>query len=223
MYGKKYVACGDSFTEGDFTGIASGEVYKFQDGLYKGKNMVYPFFIGRNNHMEVINEAICGTTITHRDGLTHGFSDTRYQNIPLDADYITLHFGINDAGYNLPLGTITDETNATFYGAWNIVLRYLISNYPTAKIGIIIPYGCQVADYVNAVRECAEKWGIGYLDLMADNSLPYVMRAYGKSNVCEEAETIRTNQWKVSASNLHPNVKAHEHISTIVQSWMKTL
>ena len=61
----------------------------------------------------------------------------RYKAIPKDADYITLWFGINDSGHT-NLGELADTTNLTFYGAWNVVLEYLIKNYPFAKIGIII-------------------------------------------------------------------------------------
>ena len=63
LYGKKYVACGDSFTEGDFTGSMTDD-YIFTEGDYKGCKKVYPYYIGRRNKMTVINEAKCGSTLT---------------------------------------------------------------------------------------------------------------------------------------------------------------
>ena len=52
LWGKKWVACGDSFTEGAFQGI-EGEDTTFSEGLYAGEKKVYPFFIGRRNHSNV--------------------------------------------------------------------------------------------------------------------------------------------------------------------------
>ena len=217
LAGKKYVACGDSFTEG-----VSGEV--FEDGIYKGKNKVYPYFIGTRNNMYVVNEAVSGSTMTNL-GRNDAFSVNRYTNIPNDADYITIHLGINDDNVhqNAPIGSVDDETNTTFCGAWNIVLRYLITNHPKAKIGIIIPYGAETS-YCNVVKTMAQRWGLGYLDLTSINSKPYVIRAYGKETaMSEEAINIRMNQWRVSATDLHPNGNAHEYISTIVENWLRSL
>ena len=55
LWEKKWVACGDSFTEGDFKD--SDEEYLFADGLYAGQKKVYPFFIGRRNHMTIVGKA----------------------------------------------------------------------------------------------------------------------------------------------------------------------
>ena len=44
LWGKKWVACGDSFTEGDFRDSQEAEL-KFTEGLYTGEKKVYPFFI----------------------------------------------------------------------------------------------------------------------------------------------------------------------------------
>ena len=125
LWEKKWVSCGDSFTEGDFK--TSEEEYIFSDGLYQGQKKVYPFFIGRRNHMTVINEAKCGSTMTDLSTRKDAFSIERYKRIPEDADYITLCFGINDddSHQKAPLGTIEDTSTNTFFGAWNTVLAYL--------------------------------------------------------------------------------------------------
>ena len=223
LYGKKWVACGDSFTEGDFIDSLTNN-YIFTDGLYKGKNKVYPYYIGDRNNMDIINEAKCGTTITHIDGRDNAFIDGRYKNIPTDADYITLRFGINDKGYNVPLGTIDDEVNNTFYGAWNIVLRYLITNHPTAKIGIIVSNGMQTEDtFPSAIIAVARKWGISYLDIAFDDKIPLVHRT-NKDYVCQEAKDLRFNTFVVNpTTNWHPNEKAHEYESTFIENWLKSL
>ena len=87
---KKIVFCGDSFTEGDFSGLEETD-YKFQDGKYKGKNKVYPYIIGLRTNANIINEAISGSTMAYINGTKNEFStdDGRYTKIPSDADDIT--------------------------------------------------------------------------------------------------------------------------------------
>ena len=60
LWGKKYIACGDSFTEGDFNhwvdenGLAKREspvIYDKEWGMYK----TYPWQIGKRNNMTIIN------------------------------------------------------------------------------------------------------------------------------------------------------------------------
>lgn len=228
LYGKKLVACGDSFTEGDFTGYVddNGLSYENSPLLYdsvRGMYRTYPWWIAERNNMTLVNEAKCGTTITRLPNFVNAFSEARYKNIPADADYILIKIGINDdAGHKKsPLGTINDTTNETFYGAWNVVLEYLITNHPWAKIGIIVTNGCTV-DYANAIRESARKWGIPYLDEANGDHVPLLHRTV-KSYVCNKAKELRDNQMRVSPNNLHPNIKAHEYESTFVENFLKSL
>jgi hypothetical protein len=225
LYGKKWVACGDSFTQGDFE--YSQENYTFNDGPYAGQNKVYPYIIGQRTGMAVVNEAISGSTMTHIDGRTNAFSDTRYKNIPADANYITLKFGINDDAQhqNVPIGTIDDTTNTTFYGAWNVVLDYLIRNHLDAKIGIIITNGTTL-DIANATIAVAEKWGIPYLNEATGEQCSFVFRS-NRTNIPSGIRNAKNNNWFVSTAegqvNHHPNVKAHEFESTVVEAWLRSL
>lgn len=227
LWGKKWIACGDSFTEGDFNGATDSD-WKDADGNKK----VYPYFIGKRNNMTVINEAKCGTimaldksyvadptkvSITTRNP----FSLNRYKAIPKDADYITLWFGINDSGHT-NLGELADTTNLTFYGAWNVVLEYLIKNYPFAKIGIIITdRGGE--KYRQATREVAAKWGIPYLDMMGDDKVPVMMYRENSLGLCKTAGDLRNKAFTVSDTNSHPNWRAHEYQSTFIENFMRSL
>lgn len=221
LYGKKYVACGDSFTEGDFNNSPVSD-NQFEDGLYAGCNKVYPYYIGRRNNMEVINLGICGST------LTNGGSNPlccRLDAIPLDADYITIKIGINDGvkHQKMPLGTIDDTENTTFYGAWNCMLDYLTDKMPYAKIGIIVSNGMDTADQAVATIECAKKWGIAYLDLATDEKLPVMLRTL-RTDVCEAVKERRIRDFAVApGTNHHPNAKAHEFESYIIENWMRGL
>lgn len=220
LWGKKYVACGDSFTAGDFSNSPTGD-YTFTDGTYVGKKKVYPYFIGRRNNMTVVNEAVGGSTMTNIDG-RRPFSVDRYKTIPADADYITIKMGINDANYSAEVGTIDDTVNTTFYGAWNVVLEYLLTNFPYAKIGVIVTNGTTAA-YAQATKAVCEKWGVPYLDEAYGVNIPLMLRSL-RTDVCFTAKTLRNNAFAVKwGTNNHPNEKAHEFESTIIENWLRSL
>lgn len=68
----------------------------------------------------------------------------------------------------LYIGTPNDTTPNTFWGAWNIVLPYLINKYPMAKILLIVPYldSTSVAAKLlqDTVRKAANKYGLCIYD-----------------------------------------------------------
>lgn len=230
--GKKWVACGDSFTHGDFQRSLTDD-YVFTDSPYYGQNKVYPFWIGRRNRsLTVINEAISGSTMTAGDTGVNPFSGSRYLAVPADTNYITLMFGINDSGNSCPIGTIDDTDNTTFYGAWNVVLEYFITNFPYAHIGIIVGPGMQTTQgrlYAEAEIAVAKKWGIPYLNIQFESggeNIPLMLRT-SNPDVSTTAKALRNSQQYVNnvegSMNMHPNEKAHEFESTFIEAWLKTL
>lgn len=227
LYSKKYVACGDSFTEGDFTsftdkdglsGKDSPVIYDTNRKMYK----TYPWWIAERNNMTLVNEAKCGSDFTNVDGASNPFSVSRYQEVPTDADYITLMFGLNETGLtDEQIGTNTDTDNTTLWGAYNIVFEYFLTNMPYAKIGVILADAWMPTKYSNAVKEICKYWGISYLDLKDDN-IP--MGIGGKNiSVSDKAKELRNSAFKVSSTNGHPNVKAHEYRSTIIENFLRSL
>lgn len=228
LEGKKWVACGDSFTYGDFhNGELGGnsQLYRNNEKYYdKEWNMykTYPWWIGRRNNMQIINEAICGTCMASSTKRKDNFVDGRYKRIPKDTDYITLWFGINDRHQNVPIGNEESMDSTTFYGAWNVVMEYLIENHPYSKIGIIITSGT-LPQYQQAERIIAKRWGIPYLDLENDYSVPITMRVSNRDGLCERAKHLREHQLRVSERNTHPNLKAHELISTVIENFLRSL
>lgn len=235
LWGKKWFATGDSFTEGDFSHSAK-EDYIFEDGKYKGKKKVYPFFIGERNNMDVINDGLCGSIVPLDKDYVSGavtdintrrpFTYERYKKIPADVDYITLWFGINDSGRTI-LGGINDTENTTFYGGWNFILPYLIKNFPKAKIGVIITNSGKV-EYRNATRECCKKWGIPFLDMMGDLMIP--PSTGGREDgmgLCNEAKELWYERFKVKCvegeSNGHPCPEWHEFQSYFIEDFLRRL
>ena len=238
LYGKKWAVCGDSFTNGDFSNALDSD-YVISDGIYAGKNKVYGYLIGNRNNMDIQHLAAGGRTMaTPADGsFTNAFSNEMYKNIDADVDYITLYFGINDSNHRpsstgsdgedqtgvIELGTIDDTDISTFYGAWNVVMAYLIENYPNAHIGIIASNGCETSDYPEAEIAIAKKWGIPYIDLNGDERTPMMNRSTN-SNACSAARTLRTKQFSVNyGTNGHPSAQAHEYESYFIENWLRSI
>ncbi len=236
LWGKKWFATGDSFTEGDFNHSAK-EDYILREGKYAGKKAVYPYIIGARNNMEVINDGSCGTILplskrylAGEEGFTindrRPFTFERYKKIPADVDYITLWFGINDSGAT-NLGTIDDTENTTFYGGWNFILPYLIKNFPNAKIGVIVTNSGKT-EYRQATRECCLKWGVPFLDLMGDVSI--VPSTGGREDglgLCSEAKDLWYDRFKVKCvegqSNGHPCPEWHLFQSSYIENFLRSL
>lgn len=247
LYKKKWAVIGDSFTAGDFggytdanglTGKDSPEVYDAELGMYK----TYPWWIMKRNNMTLQKFYQGGRTLaTPADGtFTNSITyNNMYKQIDADVDYITIYLGINDGHHMpgttgddgedtsgaIPIGTETDETTATFYGAWNVLLRDLITLYPFAHIGILVSNGMDTDEHVNATIKMAKKWGIPYLNLDSGYDVPLLIRSRPncRPETCAEAIALRRNQQRVSSSNGHPNHLAHKYESTFIEAFLRRI
>lgn len=226
LYGKKYVSCGDSYTEGDFSGYTdenglSGKnspvIYDTNRKMYK----TYPWWIAERNNMTLINEAKCGTTITNAfNGERNPFSVSRYLAIPTDVDYVTLMFGLNETGLtDEQIGSKTDTDNTTLWGAYNIVFKHFLTNMPLAKIGVIIADAWMNEKYANAVKEICKDWGIPVLDLKFDTSITAGID--GRTGMNSDAISLRNKVFALK--NGHPSVEAHRYRSTIIEHFLRSL
>lgn len=238
LFGKKWAVCGDSFTNGDFSGAPDGEPL-FGDGPFAGKRKTYANLIAERNGMIIQHLAVGGMTMaTPSDAdFANTFSGGLYQSIDSDADYITLYFGINDSHHRprstgddgeikkgtILLGTIDDTQIDTFYGAWNVVLEYLILHHPFAHIGILVSNGCETDDYRKAEIALAQKWGIPYLDLNGDAHTPVMGRSTNE-RIAQSVRNLRTEQFAVAPPrNTHPNAQAHAYESVFIETWLRSL
>lgn len=217
LYGKKYVACGDSFTHGGFA-EKTDETWDNTLNTFK----TYPWHIAKRNSMTLVNEAQSGSDFTNISGASNPFSVDRYLAVPADADYITLMFGLNETGLTeSQIGTKTDTTNETLWGAYNIVFTHFLTNMPFAKIGVIIADAWMPNTYAAAVREICTYWGIPYLDLKGDNIPMGIGGKHSDTNVT--AKNLRNAAFQVSSSDSHPNPKAHAYRSTIIENFLRSL
>ena len=210
LYGKKIVTAGDSYTKATFTGAYAA---------YNGKNFGY--YIAQRNNMTFVNSGIDGSTMalpSDSDPNRNPFSDTRYTAIPADTDYLTIWFGINDAAH-CDLGTIDDATNTTFYGAWNVVLSYYLTNMPFMKVLLVVTTGA-TAEFRQAVRDVAQKWGYPYLDWEKDVQIPAF---FERENMSATAQGLRRAAFGWNDFNAHPNPEWHEYASTIFETKLRSI
>lgn len=241
LTGKKWVPLGDSFTE--YTNAT------YDSGIYSGKNKTYPYIIALRNYMNLVQTFFqSGRTLAYPSDGTFANSICNpnaawyYQNIPADTDYITIYLGINDSHHEtgeggdgedptgiIPLGTLADSTTATYYGAWNVVLAWLLENRPFAHIGIIVSNGVDRMAYRTAQLEIAEKYGIPYIDLNGDARTPAMLRAQN-NDIPAAIKTIRVQTQSVDydgtitgSVNQHPNYKAHEFESTFIEGFLRAI
>lgn len=227
LFNKKWVCCGDSYTHGDFSGLSNPDDYTLPDGIYAGEYCVYPYIIGNRNHMNIVNTAVNGmrlamTGVSDSQRFNFSYPDGVYTQIPTDADYITLYFGINDAREGVPIGDITDNVNTTFYGAWNIVLNEIITNHPLAKIGLIVS-NATPPEFSDATRAIAKKWGLPCLDINGDYQVPLMNHVNDKPDTLASVKTLRDNTFRVTSTNPHPNANAHKYESTFIENWLRSL
>ena len=223
--GKKWVVCGDSFTENGYNasdGFDESD-YIYQDGRFAGRYKVYPNIIGLRNNMNIVNLATGGQTMATTSA-NNSFM-TCYTNIDVDADYITIMLGINDKLQDVPIGEIDSVDTTTFCGAYNVAMEHILENHPFAHIGIMVSHGTN-AEIMEATRKIAERWGVPYLDY-GSPQVPLMNRYTGR-NVCAKAQEIREKNFCIisdgtTPTNAHPNTKAHEYESTFIEAWLRTL
>ena len=206
LKGKKLVTAGDSYTAAAFSG----------DDYHKN----FGYYIAQRNEMTFVNSGINGSTMAVPNNGTqrNPFSVDRYLEVPNDTDYLTLWFGINDAA-NCTLGSIDDTENTTFYGAWNKVLSYYLTNRPFMKILIVVTTGAN-ANFRNAIRNVAKKWGYPYLDWENDYAIPAF---FDRTDMSEEARTLRRTAFGTDTGGIHPTAAWHEYASTIFESKLRSI
>lgn len=198
LNGKRLVCCGDSITE----------AINPNGGYFVN----YAEIVADRHGMICHKDGVGGSTMAYGKGKS--FSISRYLNVP-EFDYLTIWFGWNDAAYS-KLGTIEDVSNDTFYGAYKMVLEHLITNNPTKKIGIIVPYGSDAVDpFAQAVRDVSALYGVPCLDLKDSNRCSLL---WGTENAVQLA---RRNA--LTYDGTHPNQSGYDYLSTMYEQFLLSL
>ncbi len=197
LEGKKVAFLGDSITEGhglESTAGAYWNLLKEREGL-----------------KEIYVDGIGGTRFskqwTPSENPRHDRDFIpRVASIPADTDIIVVFGGTNDFGHgDAPLGSRGDKSPYTFYGACDLLIRRLLERCPMAELVFMTPLhrlieeqnGRKLQDYVEALRQVTEYYGIPLVDL------------YATSGIQPKLAII---QQTYCPDGLHPNEAGHERI-----------
>lgn len=209
LYGKKVTFNGDSICAGYDGGGGYGAI------------------IANRNNMTYENIAHGGATITAEtySGSTgnalHWICRTISQ-MSADSDYAIVEGGINDPNYVTNMGSLSEGFDAvlddtTYYGAFESMLKQLVTRFAGKKIGYIaIPKVSANFDSrgdsdncYHIALECCEKWGVPVCDL--NTCVPPL----GYIDALSSAYTT---------DGTHPNEAGYKaYYCDQIEAWMKNL
>jgi lysophospholipase L1-like esterase len=198
LSGKKWNTLGDSITEKGWGGIKK-----------------YDAIIAETNNLDLVNYGDGGTRITKSEGRVDSFVE-RYLSMRLDADIITVMGGLNDIGGGVPLGTMSDSTPTTFYGALHELCAGLLDRYVGKSIGFITPTLTVSAlrprdrheQFTKAIKEVCAYYSIPVLDLTNAGMLnPHI-------------PSVRSSLFY---DDTHPNDLGHETLAKTIEHFIESI
>ena len=150
---------------------------------------------------------------------------SRVPEMDADADIVVVFGGTNDFGHgDAPIGTMSDRTPYTFYGALHCLYTALIEKYHDVPIVVLtplhritedIPTGDNkpapvgtLKEYVNIIREVAEYYSLPVLDLFKESGLQ---------------PKIPIIQQKYVPDGLHPNDAGNEILAHKIAHFLEML
>ena len=173
-----------------------GAVTFFGDSITVANNVDRPWtaIVANDLNTSATKNGWSGTTYT--SGSREHSAVDRVDEIT-NQDLVVVEFGVNDFHYGRPLGKFGDTDTSKFYGALDFVYNKLITNNPTAKFVIMTPmknhgYGTSPdsftensdghyqIDYVNAIKQVADKYSLPVLDMYANSGISAMNETHNK-------------------------------------------
>ena len=214
LKGTKINFLGDSITEGAGT---------------SSHDKMFTMLIEREYGAICQNYGIGGTRIARQKTPTEEKWDrdfiSRVPEMDNDADIVVVFGGTNDFGHgDAPLGTMSDRTPYTFYGALHCLYTALTEKYPDVPVVILTPLHRlnedspkgdnkpapvgTLKEYVNIIREVAEYYSLPVLDLFKESGLQ---------------PKIPIIQQKYVPDGLHPNDAGNEILAHKIARFLEML
>ena len=214
LKGTKINFLGDSITEGAGT---------------SSPDRMFTMLIEREYGAICQNYGIGGTRIARQKTATVEKWDrdfiSRVPEMDADADIVVVFGGTNDFGHgDAPIGTMSDRTPYTFYGALHCLYTALTEKYPDVPVVILTPLHRlnedspkgdnkpepvgTLKEYVNIIREVAEYYSFPVLDL------------YKESGLQPKVPVI---QQKYIPDGLHPNDDGNAILAHKIARFLETL
>ena len=214
LKGTKINFLGDSITEGAGT---------------SSHDKMFTMLIEREYGAICQNYGIGGTRIARQKTPTEEKWDrdfiSRVPEMDNAADIVVVFGGTNDFGHgDAPLGTMSDRTPYTFYGALHCLYTALTEKYPGVPVVILTPLHRwnedspkgdnkpapvgTLKEYVNIIREVAEYYSLPVLDLFKESGLQ---------------PKIPVIQQKYVPDGLHPNDDGNAILAHKIARFLETL
>lgn len=231
----KYCALGDSITYGFIPRNAEG---------YPGQLKSYARLTAEKLGMNFLNYGISGSTVANKENAM----SVRYTEMPSDADIITVMGGTNDQWRGVPLGTMSDRSINTFYGALHVLYQGLYTKYianaeysvgAKKKIIVLTPLKkldpnkssfentiennsdilMPLEDFVKAVKEVAAFYSFPVLDFYNLSGInPHLNRTVIGT---ESGYTGNYNPYIVDGT--HPTAEGHEMMADLLVGFIRSL
>lgn len=196
----------------------------------------YGKIIAERNNMSFENIGVGGGTVTaetyYDDGQKRHWITRSIERLDENADYVLLCGGVNDASLGVPLGRMTDGfcaplDDTTFYGAFEAMLKKLITKFHGKKVGYIAVHqmtplfrACNDPEnsYYWAAKRCCEKWGVPFCDLnVSCPAFAFFKQEDGPLWELRRSYTYNGDGW-------HPNEQGYlKYYCDKIEAWMKTL
>lgn len=145
----------------------------------------------------------------------------RVEGMDADADIIVVFGGTNDFGHgDAAFGCFEDRDEYTFYGAMHSLILRILKRYPDAEVVFMTPLhrrtedvpkadsGKVLADYVRAIKEVTEYYGIPTLDLYSTSGIQ---------------PALPDGMDTMTVDGLHPNDKGAERIADRLLGFLNAL
>lgn len=212
--GKKVACLGDSITQ------KTENVRKYYDfwKVYLSPDVVLDY-------------GVAGSSISRKTGEWPTWDTQvpfveRIKTIPKDIDVLTIFGGVNDWVADRTLGSLGDTEDTTFYGALDKMFKYATQNFQDKDIYVFTPLqndwikrpandgttdgrnrsGKYLKEYVEAIKQVAEKYAIPVCDLYSTMFYPF-------------AEGFTE---KYMPDGLHPNESAHKLMANKMANFIES-
>ena len=212
LKGRKILFLGDSITEG--WGTTSSE-------------KIFWSLLSSRDGAEVTGYGIGGTRIARQklpseEAKYDQHFVSRVEGMESKADVVVVFGGTNDYGHgDAPIGTPSDRTDSTFYGALHCLYLALLKKYPAAQIVVMTPlhregennllndFGLRnvgfLSDYVRIIKKVAAFYALPVLDL------------YSLSGIQPDVQLLKE---RYAPDGLHPNDAGHERIYRLLRDFL---
>lgn len=212
--GKTWCAMGDSLTDPSTLGSSV-------------KN--YVNYVAEDLGITAINYGHGGAGYKARDGYSQAFY--QISTTLSSPDVVTVFGSFNDTYGILDTygwGNITDHNTTTICGCMNTTFDNLITDYPNAVIGVIIPTPWKNRNNVDTstasdpdATERAEKYVEKLKQICEMRSIPY-LDLYTKSNLYFWDADFR-DAFSKDGDGTHPNTDGHKKISGQIEEFIKRI